>query len=57
MTEIHDAPLPLRPRWQPLRLGLVDLFYYDDEEIWLRDGNLLLRCNNGSSPPSACVAI
>ncbi|MFD2111043.1 TIGR02680 family protein [Thiorhodococcus fuscus] len=48
MTEIHDAPLPLRPRWQPLRLGLVDLFYYDDEEIWLRDGNLLLRGNNGT---------
>ncbi|NEV64198.1 TIGR02680 family protein [Thiorhodococcus minor] len=48
MTDIHDAPLPLRPRWQPLRLGLVDLFYYDDEEIWLRDGNLLLRGNNGT---------
>ena len=43
-----DAPLPLRPRWQPLRLGLVDLFHYDDEEIWLRDGNLLLRGNNGT---------
>ncbi|WP_242469730.1 TIGR02680 family protein [Rhabdochromatium marinum] len=41
MTEIHDVPLPLR-------LGLVDLFYYDDEEIWLRDGNLLLRGNNGT---------
>ncbi|EIC21986.1 TIGR02680 family protein [Thiorhodovibrio frisius] len=48
MNEIQDAPLPLRPRWQPLRLGLVDLFHYDDEEIWLRDGNLLLRGNNGT---------
>ena len=41
-------PLPQRPRWQPLRLGLVDVFHYDDEEIWLRDGNLLLRGNNGT---------
>ncbi|MBK1724257.1 TIGR02680 family protein [Thiocystis violacea] len=48
MNEIQDAPLPLRSRWQPLRLGLVDLFHYDDEEIWLRDGNLLLRGNNGT---------
>ena len=48
MTLNPDAPLPLRPRWQPLRLGLVDLFHYDDEEIWLRDGNLLLRGNNGT---------
>lgn len=48
MTTAHDAPLPLRPRWQPLRLGLVDLYHYDDEEIWLRDGNLLLRGNNGT---------
>jgi uncharacterized protein (TIGR02680 family) len=48
MSQNADAPLPLRSRWQPLRLGLVDLFYYDQEEIWLRDGNLLLRGNNGT---------
>ncbi|MBL8355350.1 MAG: TIGR02680 family protein [Delftia acidovorans] len=41
-------PEPQRERWQPLRLGLVDLFYYDSEEFWFRDGHLLLRGNNGT---------
>ncbi len=37
-----------RDRWQPLRAGLVDLFYYDVEEFRFRDGRLLLRGNNGT---------
>ncbi|MBT2493008.1 TIGR02680 family protein [Streptomyces sp. ISL-96] len=41
-------PAPGRSRWQPLRIGLVDLFYYDVEEFWFRDGRLLLRGNNGT---------
>ena len=41
-------PVPLRERWQPLRLGLVELFHYDSEEFWFRDGHLLLRGNNGT---------
>ncbi|MGA2929847.1 MAG: TIGR02680 family protein, partial [Solirubrobacteraceae bacterium] len=41
-------PAPARERWQPLRLGLVDLFYYDHEEFAFRDGRLLLRGNNGT---------
>lgn len=41
-------PSPGRSRWQPLRLGLVDLFHYDSEEFWFRDGHLLLRGNNGT---------
>ena len=41
-------PTPERTRWQPLRLGLVNLFYYDSEEFWFRDGHLLLRGNNGT---------
>lgn len=41
-------PLPTLPRWQPLRLGLVELFHYDSEEFWFRDGHLLLRGNNGT---------
>lgn len=36
------------PRWQPLRLGLVELYHYDVEEFWFRDGHLLLRGNNGT---------
>jgi len=45
-----DAPLPLpgRSRWQPLRAGLVDIFYYDNEEFHFHDGRLLLRGNNGT---------
>lgn len=41
-------PTPTRHRWQPLRLGLVELFHYDSEEFWFRDGHLLLRGNNGT---------
>ncbi|WP_351230951.1 TIGR02680 family protein [Streptomyces sp. NPDC002133] len=41
-------PTPLRSRWQPLRIGLVDLFHYDVEEFHFRDGRLLLRGNNGT---------
>jgi uncharacterized protein (TIGR02680 family) len=43
-----DLPQPGRPRWQPLRLGLVELFHYDTEEMWFRDGHLLLRGGNGT---------
>jgi len=41
-------PQPTRSRWQPLRAGLVDLFYYDVEEFRFHDGRLLLRGNNGT---------
>ncbi|MGQ0482405.1 MAG: TIGR02680 family protein [Pseudonocardia sp.] len=44
----HDLPIPTRERWQPLRAGLVDLFYYDAEEFRFHDGRLLLRGNNGT---------
>jgi len=48
MTAHRPLPAPGRERWQPLRVGLVDLFYYDVEEFWFRDGRLLLRGNNGT---------
>jgi uncharacterized protein (TIGR02680 family) len=41
-------PTPSSERWKPLRAGLVDLFYYDQEEFWFHDGRLLLRGNNGT---------
>ncbi|MCB1947011.1 MAG: TIGR02680 family protein [Thauera sp.] len=48
-TDARPAlPQPTRVRWQPLRLGLVELFHYDSEEFWFRDGHLLLRGNNGT---------
>jgi len=43
-----DLPDPQSERWQPLRTGLVDLFYYDNEEFRFHDGRLLLRGNNGT---------
>ena len=43
-----DLPRPTRTRWQPIRLGLVDLFLYDHAEFRFRDGHLLLRGNNGT---------
>ncbi|MGB7757888.1 MAG: TIGR02680 family protein [Salinisphaera sp.] len=46
MTE--HAPQPTTARWQPLRLGLVELYHYDAEEFWFEDGHLLLRGNNGT---------
>ncbi|WP_225730446.1 MULTISPECIES: TIGR02680 family protein [unclassified Nocardia] len=45
---MSDLPTPARQRWQPLRAGLVDLFYYDVEEFHFHDGRLLLRGNNGT---------
>jgi len=41
-------PVPDKARWQPLRAGLVDIFYYDVEEFRFHDGRLLLRGNNGT---------
>jgi uncharacterized protein (TIGR02680 family) len=45
---LNDLPTPHRRRWQPLRAGLVDMFYYDTEEFQFHDGRLLLRGNNGT---------
>ena len=43
-----DLPQPGKSRWQPLRAGLIELFYYDYEEFRFHDGRLLLRGNNGT---------
>ncbi|MCG5536013.1 TIGR02680 family protein [Ectothiorhodospira mobilis] len=43
-----SLPIPAKDRWQPLRIGLVDLFHYDHEEFRFHDGRLLLRGNNGT---------
>ena len=45
---MSDLPAPSPGRWRPLRIGLVDLFYYDIEEFHFHKGNLLLRGNNGT---------
>lgn len=43
-----DLPTPKRERWQPLRGGLMDLYYYEDQQFRYEDGRLLLRGNNGT---------
>ena len=41
-------PVAGTTRWQPLRTGLVDIFHYDYQEFWFRDGRVLFRGNNGT---------
>ena len=38
----------LTSKWFINRIGLVDFWYYDEEEFWFRDGRLLLKGSNGS---------
>lgn len=41
-------PEPTLSRWQPLRVGIVSLWEYDDAEFWFADGRLVLRGGNGA---------
>ncbi|WP_342768962.1 TIGR02680 family protein [Prauserella flavalba] len=41
-------PEPVRQRWQPLRVGIVNLWEYDTAEFWFADGRLVLRGGNGA---------
>ncbi|WP_051468167.1 TIGR02680 family protein [Actinomadura oligospora] len=47
-AEPADLPIARTSRWQPLRSGLVDLFYYDAQEFWFRDGRVTFIGNNGT---------
>lgn len=50
-------PVPHRSRWQPLRAGLADIFYYDYQEFWFCDGRLMLRGNNGTGKSKVLALI
>ncbi|MFC3451385.1 TIGR02680 family protein [Amycolatopsis speibonae] len=41
-------PEPRRSRWQPLRVGIVNLWEYDQAEFWFADGRMVLRGGNGA---------
>lgn len=41
-------PEPALSRWQPLRVGIVNLWEYDNAEFWFADGRLVLRGGNGA---------
>ena len=38
----------MKSKWQMYRAGLVNFWYYDEEEFHFADGKLLLRGSNGS---------
>ena len=38
----------MNSKWQIHRVGLLDFWYYDDEEFYFLDGRMLLRGANGS---------
>ncbi|MFD7160929.1 hypothetical protein ACFV9C_40530 [Kribbella sp. NPDC059898] len=40
-------------RWQPLRVGIMNLWEYDDQEFWFADGRLVLRGGNGAGKTKA----
>ncbi|MEX2503918.1 MAG: TIGR02680 family protein [Egicoccus sp.] len=48
MSDRDDLPVPTTARWQPLRLGLLNLYRFDDEQFRFAGGRLLLRGNNGT---------
>ncbi|MFJ1754622.1 TIGR02680 family protein [Kitasatospora sp. NPDC088134] len=46
-------PLPARERFQPLRMGLLGIWEYDEQEFFFHDGKLILRGHNGSGKTKA----
>ena len=38
----------MNSKWQIYRVGLIDFWYYDEEEFYFLDGRMLLRGANGS---------
>ncbi|WP_018685528.1 TIGR02680 family protein [Actinokineospora enzanensis] len=43
-----DLPKPNRRRFQPLRMGLIGIWQYDEQEFFFHDGRMVLRGRNGS---------
>lgn len=41
-------PEPGLHRWRPLRVGIINLWEYDQAEFWFADGRLVLRGGNGA---------
>lgn len=44
----NRLPEPIRERWQPLRVGVLSLWEYDEAEFWYADGRMVLRGQNGA---------
>ncbi|VVJ21596.1 Uncharacterised protein [Amycolatopsis camponoti] len=43
-----EPPRPALARFQPLRMGLLGIWQYDDQEFFFHQGRLVLRGRNGS---------
>lgn len=48
MDQQADEKRTIQPRWQMNRVGLLNFWYYDEEEFALEGGRLILRGANGS---------
>mgnify|MGYP000178767139 CR=1 FL=1 len=44
-------------KWQISKVGLIDFWYYDEEEFDFLDGRMLLRGANGSGNLLPCRAL
>ena len=45
----------MNSKWQIYRVGLLDFWYYDEEEFYFLDGRMLLRGANGSGKSVTCL--
>ncbi|MGW3600717.1 hypothetical protein ACWD60_39580, partial [Streptomyces sp. NPDC005167] len=48
-----EPPIPGRERYQPLRMGLIGIWEYSEQEFFFHDGRLILRGRNGSGKTKA----
>jgi uncharacterized protein (TIGR02680 family) len=46
-------PVATLARWQPMRVGIVNLWEYDKVDFWFADGRLVLRGGNGAGKTKA----
>lgn len=49
----RPTPSPTSPRAKALRLGIVNVWEYDDQEFWPADGRLILRGHNTAGKSKA----
>ncbi|MCT9934528.1 TIGR02680 family protein [Planotetraspora sp. A-T 1434] len=48
-----EPPIPTRTRYQPLRMGMIGIWQYEEQEFVFYDGKLILRGHNGSGKTKA----
>ncbi len=49
----RPLPKPGKPRFQPLRAGILNVWQYEDQVLHFHDGRLILRGENGSGKSKA----